>query len=147
MIAIGCDHAGLNYKNLIADYFFQNKIEFKDFGTNDKNSVDYPQIAKLVAGSIQNGSCKKGILICGTGIGMSIAANKFKGIVAALCKDEFCAIRARSHNNANIMCIGELVTPQNELINMVNSFLTTNFDGGRHEARVQQIHEFETPKI
>ncbi len=154
MIAIASDHAGVSYKCEIIRYFEQENIKFIDFGTrnfsvNDSGlivaeSVNYPEFAKKVCLSILKNECDKGILICGTGIGMSIAANRFRGIFAALCKDEFTARRARSHNNANVLCIGESVTPKADLLKIVKTFMNTDFDGGRHAVRLQQIEDLKT---
>ena len=106
MVAIGCDHGGYELKKEIVAHLTKSGVTFKDFGTYDGNSVDYPDIAKLVCRSIIDGECENGILVCGTGIGISIAANKHKGIRAAVCSDEFSAKFTRLHNDANIHCLG-----------------------------------------
>lgn len=152
MIAIASDHAGISFKTDIIDYFARNNIEFKDFGTKKfstnntgmtvSESVDYPVFAERVCRSILNKESEKGILISGTGIGMSIAANRFHGIFAALCKNEFTARMARLHNNANVLCIGENTTNKNEILPIVRAFLDTDFEGGRHQVRISQIDEF-----
>jgi ribose 5-phosphate isomerase B len=143
MIAIASDHAGFNFKETAKEYFYTNNILYKDFGTNSVNSVDYPMFAKLVCDSILKKESEKGILICGTGIGMCIAANKFKGIYAALCIDEFTAKRARSHNDANVLCIGELITDKSKFLDIINNFLITTFEGNRHLVRINQIKNLE----
>ena len=143
MIAIGCDHGGLNIKKAIIDYLSESKIQYEDFGTNGDMSVDYPEFAEKVAEAVSEGDCSVGILCCGTGIGMSIAANKIKGIRAALCNDEFCAEMAKRHNNANIICIGGRIVSPEKAVSIFKKFIDTNFEGGRHEKRVKKIMELE----
>ncbi len=143
MIAIGADHAGLELKEEIVKYLEENNIEYKDFGTFNTDSCDYPLIAEAVCKSIITGKSSKGILICGTGIGICIAANKIKNIRAALCVNELSAERARSHNDANVICMGSKFVSIDEAKKMVNIFLNTNFEGGRHAKRVNQITEIE----
>lgn len=143
MIALGSDHGGFILKEAIKLYLENEKILFKDFGTFSEESVDYPLFAEKVARSIQSGESNIGVLCCGTGIGISIAANKFKGIRAALCTNEFCAEMSRRHNNANILCLGGRVIDENTAKKLVKIFLKTPFDGGRHEKRINQIKEFE----
>ena len=116
--------------------------EHQDFGCYTTDSVDYPDIAKKVAEAVAAGECGLGILICGTGIGMSIAANKVKGIRAALCHDVFSAIRARIHNDANILCLGA-EWEQEQTPEIVNTFLTSEFEGGRHQRRVNKVTDLE----
>lgn len=140
MIALGCDHAGFDLKNEITKYLRQNNFDFKDFGTYTKNSCDYPMFAKLVANSILNGESQKGILICGTGIGVSICANKFKGIRAALCSDTFSAHAAREHNDANILAIGARVIGTGLAVDIVKIFLSSPFSNEKkHITRIRQI--------
>ena len=143
MIAIGCDHGGFKLKNAIKDYFEQNKIEYKDFGTDSESSCDYADYAKKVALSVKNGECQKGILVCGTGIGMSIAANKVKTIRAALCGDWFSAKYTRLHNDSNILCLGQRVTGEGLALEIVKVFLETEFEGGRHKSRIDKITQIE----
>ena len=143
MIAIGCDHGGLTLKKCLIQYLEKNKIEYKDFGTYTEQSCDYPDIAIKLAVSVAKKEYEKGILICGTGIGMSIAANKVKGIRAALCHDVFSAKATRKHNDANIMTCGERVIGQGLFLEIVDAFLNTDFEGGRHSTRVNKISEFE----
>lgn len=143
MIALGCDHGGINLKNAIVEYLKDNDIEFIDYGCYTTESVDYPEYAKKVAISIQEGKADKGILCCGTGIGISIAANKYKGIRAALCTNEFMAEMTRRHNNANILCMGGRVINEKTALNLTKVFLNTEFEGGRHQKRIDMISESE----
>lgn len=143
MVAIGCDHGGYELKKEIIVHLTKNGIEFKDFGTYDGNSVDYPDIAKLVCKSILDGECENGILVCGTGIGISIAANKHKGIRAAVCSDEFSAKFTRLHNDANVLCLGGRVVGPGLACELVDIFLSTGFEGGRHALRVDKITAIE----
>lgn len=143
MVAIGCDHGGYELKKEIIAHLTKNGVEFKDFGTYDGNSVDYPDIAKLVCKSILSGECENGILVCGTGIGISIAANKHKGIRAAVCSDEFSAKFTRLHNDANVICLGGRVVGPGLACELVDIFLSTGFEGGRHALRVDKITAIE----
>lgn len=143
MIAIGCDHGGYNIKKAIKKYLDENNIEYKDFGTDSEESVDYPIYAKKVANAVASGEYEKGILCCGTGIGISIAANKVKGIRAAVVTNEFCAEMVRRHNNANIITMGGRVISEEEAVKFTKIFLETPFDGGRHAQRVDLITEIE----
>lgn len=143
MIAVGCDHGGLNLKEHIENILKEEGLEFKDFGTYDNKSCDYPDIAENVCESIVSGECEKGILICGTGIGMSIAANKVKGIRAAHLTDTYSARMAKEHNNANVICLGERITGCDLAADIVKSYLSASFGGGRHENRVKKIMELE----
>ena len=138
-IAIGSDHGGFNYKESVMDYLRARNIEFVDVGTYTRESCDYPEIAKAVARKVVAGEADRGILICGTGIGMSIAANKIKGIRAALCSDTYSARVSRAHNNANILCIGERVIGEHLALDIVDIWLKTGFEGGRHKRRVDMI--------
>lgn len=143
MIALGCDHGGINLKNAIVEYLKENNIEFIDYGCYTTESVDYPVYAKKVATSIQEGKSDKGILCCGTGIGISIAANKYKGIRAALCTNEFMAEMTRRHNDANILCMGGRVINEDTALKLTKVFLNTEFEGGRHQKRIDLISESE----
>lgn len=138
-IVIGSDHGGYNYKNKIIDYLKNNNIDYIDVGTYSEEACDYPLIAKKAAEKIVSGEAEKGILICGTGIGMSIAANKFKGIRAAHCTDTFSTKASRAHNNSNILCIGERITGECIALDIVDVWLKTKFEGGRHQRRVDMI--------
>ena len=142
MIAIGCDHAGYELKCKVAEHLKERGIDLIDVGTNSAESVDYPVYAKKVAESILAGECEKGILICGTGIGISITANKYKGIRAALCHDCFSAQATREHNDANIVAMGARVVGAGLAIKIVDTFLNTEFSGDeRHINRIRQIEE------
>ena len=144
MIAIGSDHGGFELKGHIIEHLKEKGIEVKDFGTYSEASVDYPDCAKPVCKAVLDGECECGILICGTGIGISMAANKFKGIRAALCGDVFSAKMSKEHNNANVICMGGRVLGR-ELANMiVDTYLEAEFQGGRHADRIKKIHEIET---
>lgn len=142
-IAIGCDHGGFELKQQILEHLKENGIKFKDFGSYDTSSVDYPEIALKVAKSVANGEQKLGILVCGTGIGMSLAANKVKGIRAAACSETFSAKFTRLHNNSNILCIGGRVVGPAIAFDMVDLFINTEFEGGRHARRVDAIMDIE----
>jgi ribose 5-phosphate isomerase B len=141
-IAIGCDHRGLDTKKLIMRLVTEAGHEISDLGTYTTVSVDYPDIAKEVAGAVARGDFDQGILVCNTGIGVSMAANKVKGIRAALCCDAFMACRARLHNDANILCLGTELAPE-VLANIITTYLTTDFEGGRHLRRVNKIKAME----
>lgn len=140
-IAIGSDHGGFELKTKIADYLKSKNIEVKDFGTFTNESCDYPVFAKEVALEVSKGAYNRGILICGTGIGVSIVANKVKGVRAALCYDTFCAEMSREHNNANILCLGQRVTKEDLALEIIDVWLKAEFEGGRHEKRVNMIEE------
>lgn len=147
MIAIGCDHGGFAMKNEIMEYFRSNNINFKDFGTDSEESIDYAPIAVAVSRSITSGECEAGILVCGTGIGMSLAANKVKGIRAAVCTEEFSCEFTRRHNNSNILCLGGRVVTTEMAIKLVDLFLNTEFEGGRHQRRIDQIAMIERGEL
>jgi ribose 5-phosphate isomerase B len=141
-IAIGCDHRGLDTKKLIMRLVTDAGHEISDLGTYTTDPVDYPDIAKEVAGAVARGDFDHGILICNTGIGVSMAANKVNGIRAALCCDAFMACRARKHNDANILCLGTELAPE-ALADIITTYLTTDFEGGRHRRRVNKIKAME----
>lgn len=143
MIAIGADHGGVNLKEIIKKFLEKKGIEYKDFGTNSTDSCDYPDYAKKVCDSIVSGECERGILVCGTGIGMSIAANKIKGIRAAHVTDTYSAAKTREHNNANVICLGERITGCDLALEIVNAYLEAEFMGGRHQTRVDKIMALE----
>ncbi len=143
MIAIGADHGGYELKESIKKHLEDKGIEYKDFGTFTGEAVDYPIIAKQVAASIISGECIRGILCCGTGVGISIAANKVKGIRCACCSDYFSAYYTRLHNDANILAMGGRVVGPGLACMMVDAFLETKFEGGRHSRRVNMIHDIE----
>lgn len=142
MIAIGSDHGGYELKTEIMAHLKEKGIEFKDFGSYTKESCDYPVYAKKVAESILNKECTLGILVCGTGIGISITANKIKGIRAALCHDVFSAEATRLHNNANILALGGRVVGPGLALKIVDTFLETPFsEDERHIRRINQIED------
>ena len=143
MIAIGSDHGGFDLKKVVINYLKKNNIDFVDVGCFNTDSVDYPDIACDVCKKIQNSECEKGILICGTGIGISIAANKHKGIRAALCGDTFSAKYTRLHNDSNVLCMGGRVIGSGLAEEITDIFLTTEFEGGRHLNRIIKISEIE----
>jgi len=142
MIALGSDHAGIELKREIKELLDKLKIKYKDFGTHNSDSVDYPVYGKIVAEAVRSGECEKGILICGTGIGISIAANKVKGIRAALCHDVFSAKMTRLHNDANVLALGARVIGAGLALEIVEVFLCTDFSGEkRHLARVNMLED------
>ncbi len=142
MLALGCDHGGFPLMAEVIKYLEEQNIPFQNFGTFSEASVDYPEFAKLVAHAVANGECEQGILICGTGIGISIAANKVKGIRAALCGDVFSAKATREHNNANILAMGARVTGAGLALEIVKAFLETPFSNDeRHIRRINQIED------
>ena len=143
MIAIGSDHGGYLLKEEIKKHLKEKGYEFKDFGTDSAASCDYPVYAEKVCRAVQSGECEKGILICGTGIGMSMCANKCKGIRAAVCGDHFSAEFTRKHNNANVLCLGARVIGAGVAMQLVDIFLTTEYEGGRHEKRVEMMMQLE----
>ena len=145
MIALGCDHGGINLKTAIIKYLEDNNIEYKDFGCYSDESVDYPIYAYKVAKAVSDGEFESGILCCGTGIGISIAANKVKGIRAAVVSNEFGAEMTRRHNNANILCMGGRVTSEEDAVKFADIFLNTPFSENeeRHTRRVQMLKDIE----
>ena len=144
-IVVGSDHGGFKKKEKIIEYLKENNYEYIDVGTYSEDSCDYPIIARKAAEKIVSGEAERGILICGTGIGMSIAANKVKGIRAAHCTDTFSAKASRAHNNANILCLGERITGECIALDIVDVWLKSKFEGGRHQRRVDQIEEVGNP--
>ena len=143
MIAIGCDHGGLDIKNAVIEYLKKNGIDYTDFGCDTAESVDYPIYAYRVAKAVADGSARCGIICCGTGIGVSMAANKVKGVRAAVCADAFCAEMTRRHNDANVLCMGGRVIDEAAAVQLADVFLHTEFEGGRHTKRVQMITDIE----
>lgn len=142
-IAIGCDHGGFNLKSEIVKHLTSKGLEIKDFGLHKIESCDYPDIAIQVAESVASKEVDYGILVCGTGIGISIAANKVPGIRAALCSDTFSAHATREHNNANILALGERTVGVGLALDIVDTFLNSEFEGGRHQTRVDKITNIE----
>ena len=143
MIAIGADHGGFELKEHIKKHLDDLGIIYKDYGTYSEDSVDYPDCAAPVCKAIQDGTAENGILICGTGIGISIAANKYKGIRAALCGDVYSAKMTKMHNSSNILCMGGRVVGRELAFMIVDTWLGAEFEGGRHEARIAKIHQAE----
>ncbi|PKN13567.1 MAG: ribose 5-phosphate isomerase B [Deltaproteobacteria bacterium HGW-Deltaproteobacteria-4] len=143
MIAIGSDHGGLQLKDAIRNYLVGRGLTVDDLGTNNEESVDYPDFGARVAQAVSSQAIAKGILICGTGIGMSIAANKFPGIRAALVWDDFTAQMAKEHNDANILVLGGRVLAVDDACRMVGIWLDTAFAGGRHQGRLDKIAQIE----
>lgn len=142
-IALGSDHGGLSLKKDIIAYLEKKNIEVKDFGTLTGESCDYPDYALKVAEEVAEKKYDFGILVCGTGIGISIAANKVPGIRAALCSDTFSAHATREHNNANILALGERVVGKGLALDIVETFINSKFEGSRHQKRIDKISEIE----
>ena len=143
MIALACDHGGFDLMREVKAYLDTGGYEYKDFGTYSAESCDYPEIAIRAAYAITGGECDKGIFICGTGVGMSIAANKIPGIRAALCCDCFTAEMTRRHNDANVIALGGRVTGAGLAIKIIEQFLCTEFESGRHGRRVDMLKELD----
>ena len=142
MIAIGSDHAAADLRKIVKEYLEDQEMPYIDCGT-DESPSDYPVIAKEVCQKIQNGEADTGILLCGTGIGMSLAANKMKGIRAAVCSETYSAKYTRLHNDANVLCMGARVVGSGLAKEILDAFLFTEFEGGRHQRRVDMIMELE----
>ncbi|MEF9934894.1 MAG: ribose 5-phosphate isomerase B [Clostridium sp.] len=142
-IALGSDHGGFNLKKLIIEHLESKGIEYEDLGCHSLESCDYPVYGHKVAKAVANKEFDFGILVCGTGIGISIAANKVPGIRAAHCTDSFTARATRQHNNSNILALGERITGPSIALDIVDAFLETSFEGGRHEKRVNMIDDIE----
>ncbi len=142
-IAIGSDHGGYNLKDEIKKHLEEKGIEYNDFGTNSTESVDYPEFGMKVAEAIISGEYDRGIVCCGTGIGISISANKVSGIRCAVVTDTYSAAMSRAHNNANVLALGERVVGVGLALEIVDTWLETEFEGGRHERRVDKITDIE----
>lgn len=143
IIALGCDHGGFELKKHIISHLKERKIEYIDFGTYTEESCDYPDYAKKACEAVIDGKCRFAILVCGTGIGIGIAANKINGIRAACCSDTFSAKFTRAHNDANSLCLGGRVVGPGLACDMVDLFLDTEFEGGRHQNRIDKITAIE----
>ncbi len=143
-IALGSDHAGFELKEAIKEVLHKEGLEFEDFGTNSKDSCDYPVYAREAAKAVSDGRCDRGIICCGSGIGVSIVANKVRGVRAALVHDEETAMLCRQHNDSNVLCLAGRSTDANKAQAIVKSWLSTEFEGGRHARRVDQIEEPRT---
>lgn len=142
-LAIGCDHGGFELKEAVRAYLEEKGIAYEDFGAYSTDSVDYAPIAAKAAHAVADGTADRGILICSTGLGICMAANKVRGIRAATCTNVFCAEMTRRHNNANILCMGGKIVDTETALQMVEKFLTTEFEGGRHQRRIDQIAQIE----
>ena len=142
-ITIGCDHAAFELKQKVIAHLQERGIEVIDVGTDSTQSCDYPKFAHALCKNVQDGVTELGILICGTGIGMSMAANKHRGIRAAACSDTFSARLTRAHNDANVLCFGERVVGMGLAFDLVDAFIDTDFEGGKHQRRVDMITEIE----
>ncbi|MDD2320048.1 MAG: ribose 5-phosphate isomerase B [Geobacteraceae bacterium] len=143
MIVIGSDHGGFELKEAVKALLFERSIAVEDLGTDNGNSVDYPDFGERVARKVSTGEAEKGVLVCGTGIGMSIVANKFPRVRAALAADPYMAKMAKQHNNANILVLGGRVIDENEAREMVATWLDAEFEGGRHQSRLDKISVLE----
>ncbi len=144
-LAIGCDHGGYELKEEVVKFLKTvPAVEIRDFGVSGKESVDYPDYGRKVSEAVATGSVDRGILICGTGIGMSIVANRYPGVRAALCHDHFTAQMSREHNDANILVMGERVLGKGVALEIVKTWLETPFGGGRHQLRLNKIRDIET---
>ena len=146
-IAVGSDHAGFSLKEKIIKFLRERGYEVIDYGTDSQNSTHYPLFAKEVALAVQEGKAERGILICGTGIGMSITANKFRGVRAALCLNEYMAKMSRLHNDSNILCLGNRIVGEDLALSVLEVWLDTPFEGGRHVRRLELISEIETKEL
>ncbi len=142
-IAVGCDHGGFELKQTIMEHLSKKNIEVKDYGTYSEESCDYPEFGQKVGEAVVSKECDLGIIVCGTGIGISISANKVPGVRAALCSDTFSAHATREHNNANILALGARVVGKGLALDIVDTFLNSEFQGGRHERRIDKITEIE----
>jgi len=142
-VAIGCDHAGVSMKNEIVPVLDELSIEWEDFGTKDEESVDYPDFGEKVSDAVSRGDVDRGILICGTGIGMSIVANKVPGIRAALCQEDYSAKMSRLHNDANVLVLPGRIIDKERAIEIVKTWFITDFEGGRHQRRLDKIKDIE----
>ena len=142
-LAIGSDHGGFRLKEAIKTYLLAHDYEVTDFGTESEDSCDYPDFALPVAEAVAKGEYDRGILICGTGIGIGIVANKVKGVRAALCHDTFSAEACRNHNDANILTMGERIVGEGLALKIVETYLNSDFEGGRHQRRVDKIKALE----
>ena len=147
MIALGCDHGGYELKEEIKKYLDEKQMPYKDFGTSSSERTDYPIFAESVAKSIQNGECDKGILICKTGVGMTIAANKFKGIRCAVCLDEAVAKQAKEHSNINILALPAEYVSITKAVPIIRMWIASEFQEGRYAHRLQMIEEIENENM
>lgn len=144
LIALGSDHVGIELKYTVMEYLKAKGIAYKDFGTYTAERCNYPEYAFAAASAVANGECEKGILFCGTGVGIGIAANKVKGIRCVTCSEPYSALLSRQHNDTNMLSIGARVVGKDLALMIVEAWLNGEFEGGRHAARVAQIAEIET---
>ncbi len=142
-IAVACDHRGVKTKQKIISLLGKRGHEVVDYGTHGDQSVDYPDFSAPAAQAVGRGQCQRGILVCASGVGMSISANKVKGVRAALCHNKWGAEMSRRHNDANVLCLGGDVVPENEVDDIVITWLATEFEGGRHQRRVDKMMKIE----
>lgn len=142
-IAMACDHGGLRLKNLLKEYLLVNGYEVEDFGTNSEDSCDYPDYAGKAAKAVASGACDKGVVVCGTGIGVSITANKVNGVRCALCHDVFSAKATRAHNDSNMIAMGQRVIGEGLALEILKAWLSTEFEGGRHIQRIEKMMAYE----
>ena len=142
-IAVASDHGGFKLKNRIKEYLLSIGCEVYDFGTDSTDSCDYPDYALPAAEAVASGKCDRGIIICTTGVGVSIVANKVPGVRCALCQDKYCAEFTRRHNNANVLALGAKVVKEDKALKLIDIFLNTEFEGGRHQQRVDKITAVE----
>jgi ribose 5-phosphate isomerase B len=142
-LAIASDHGGFQLKNVVIQFLRESKIDYIDLGVGKEESVDYPDFAAEVAGRVSRGQVDGGILVCGTGIGMAITANKFKGVRAAVVTDPYTAKMSKEHNNANVIAFGGRVLDEAQALQIVRSWLEAKYEGGRHDQRLKKIEEIE----
>ena len=142
-IAMACDHGGLRLKNVLKEYLLDNGYEVEDFGTNSEDSCDYPDYAGKAAKAVASGACDKGVVVCGTGIGVSITADKVNGIRCALCHDVFSAKATRAHNDSNMIAMGQRVIGEGLALEILKAWLSTEFEGGRHVQRIEKMMAYE----
>lgn len=142
-IALGSDHGGFHLKEEVKKHLEEKGLECVDYGTHSEDSVDYPDYGEKVGKAVASGECEKGIVVCGTGIGISIAANKVKGVICGLCSDTFSARMTRMHNDSNVLAMGERVLGVGLALDIVDIWLETEFEGGRHAKRVEKIRAIE----
>ena len=143
MLAIGSDHGGYELKQAVMKHLAERGVEYRDYGTYSSESCDYPDFGEAVGRAVASGECERGIVICGTGIGISIAANKVRGVRCALCGDCYSAEMTRRHNDANILAMGARVLGEGLALKIVDTFLDTGFDGGRHTRRIEKLAAIE----
>lgn len=145
-IAVGCDHVGFELKNKIMKHLTEKGIEYKDYGTYSSENADYPIYGAAVAKAVIGGECDKGILICGTGVGISISANKVPGIRAVVCSEPYSALLSRQHNNTNILAMGARVVGEDLALMILDAWLSGEYQGGRHQKRIDMISDIEKGK-